>query len=140
MTKNIHNYTYSVSWPYNRLMLALFILLSEFIILCVSTVAATYLQMNLGVPAVFAACSVALIGSFSRHERIRNLVYLGTFCSMGQSMHNSQFLLLAFFLSIVAFIVYQLFEKKFNGLGGKLGTLAFFTSFIVYIVRLNVFN
>ncbi len=62
------------------------------------------------------------------------LVYLESFIGMTpQNIYSDFFLVL--FLSITSLLMYILSKKYFKGYGGKLGSIAFFTSFIFYFLE-----
>ncbi len=93
-----------------------------------------------GFSSVSASACVGLVatalpsfGGIDR-RRIHAVAYAGTFAGMGslELLHQPLLLLT---LSIVGAAVYWLLRPVFVGVGGKLGTVAFVTSLLLFIGR-----
>lgn len=113
---------------------------AEILVLFLTIFISLYLQAILNFPPVIAAASVALIGAFILIDtRIKNLMYVGTFCSMGVLFHSSYFVLHAIFLTLISYMAYSFFESRIIGFGGKLGSIAF-VSCLIYFIGLYALN
>ncbi|MDD0852043.1 hypothetical protein HBN50_03000 [Halobacteriovorax sp. GB3] len=98
------------------------------------------LHTKFDVSAVVASCIVGLFGTFiplsklGNVKDIQNAVYAGSFagmCSAGVLTHFSQI----FFLSLLGASFYLLTIDLFKGYGGKLGTIAFISVSLVYLLK-----
>ncbi len=81
--------------------------------------------------AVTSSALVGLIGSFIPRNRFfdfnraRMLIYSSSFCAMTKSELLDENLFHFVLIPFILFVIYLMLEKKFQGLGGKLGSLAF---------------
>lgn len=89
---------------------------------------------------VLASCTVGLMGTFlptkSEEQRkiIRGGIYCGSFagmCSANILTNQVEILVLSFFGGLLFLIS----RKMFEGLGGKLGTIAFVSVALMYLIR-----
>lgn len=94
-------------------------------------------QLDLG--PVIGAGAVGLLGSFANHLPIKNsstlpaIIYCGTFIGMSSELTNHPMVFVAV-ASLFSSVFYQLTDGKLNGIGGKLGSLAFGGVFIAYFI------
>lgn len=94
-------------------------------------------QLDLG--PVIGAGAIGLLGSFSNHLPIKisstfpAIIYCGTFVGMSAELTNHPMLFVAL-ASLFSSLFYQLSDGKLNGIGGKLGSIAFGGVFIAYFL------
>lgn len=96
-----------------------------------------FLNHELGFGPVIAAGIIGLLGSFSNQISIKNSsllpasIYCGAFVGMSAELTDYPFVFIGI-SSLFASIFYQLTNEKLNGIGGKLGSIAFGGVFIAY--------
>ncbi len=97
----------------------------------------------LSLSVVVSSCIVGFLGSFITSSKYTMLnacpaaIYSGSFAGMCSSeIIKSNFEL--FSVSIVGGIVYLSIDRYFTGIGGKLGTVAFCSVAIVYLLKQGV--
>lgn len=100
-----------------------------------------FLQYVYAFNSTITAATIAFIASFLIEKReLKDLLYIATFCSMGISTQNKYFLIHASAISVIILICYKIFQNKFLGHGGKLGSLAFISSLIYFTLGFYVFS
>ena len=91
------------------------------------------LQSFFSLSSVLSSAIIGLLGSFisTKEERVSLLIYIGSFIGMGADLNIYHLL----FSSIISSFLFIIFKNYFNGLGGKLGSLAFLGSLVIYFCR-----
>lgn len=98
-----------------------------------------FLHHNLALGAGISAGTIGLIGSFSNHLPIKNsatlpaIIYCGTFVGMSAELTDFPMVFVAL-ACLFSSVFYQLTEGKLNGIGGKLGSVAFGGVFFAYFI------
>ncbi|MCT4642157.1 MAG: hypothetical protein N4A33_07630 [Bacteriovoracaceae bacterium] len=84
--------------------------------------------------SIISAALLAFLASFIfKNKDIINLIYTVLFCSMAPFLKNDFFMLHSLLICIISYISYQFLKNKFNGHGGKLGTIACFSTMTYYL-------
>lgn len=101
------------------------------------------IHTQFGISSVIASCIVGLLGTlipipkvFNKNN-IQGAIYSGSFagmCSIGVLTSYLQIGL----LSLLGAIIYLLTIDLFDGVGGKLGTVAFVSVSLVYLIEIFV--
>jgi hypothetical protein len=116
------------------------IFIIKFLAFFIGCYSCLWLQTHFELSAVASACIVGLAGSFYNSDkkvqadRIKAIIYAGAFAGMTAPEHFNQieyFLL----LSLLGTLAYFASRPFFNGIGGKLGTIAFVASFIFIFLK-----
>lgn len=106
-----------------------------------------FLQYQFKFSPVIAASLIGLLGTFLPKPKtflaphFEALLLTGAFIGMGSffALHSFVFLLLASFL---AASIYLIFETHFHGFGGRMGFIAFISSFLSimleFLIRLKI--
>ena len=89
--------------------------------------------------AVLSSCLVGLIGSFFPFPKEKRgdfsaAIYSGSFAGMSSEFVFSHVGII-FAVSLFGGIIFTLLINRLKGIGGKLGTVAFLSVFIILIVR-----
>lgn len=111
-------------------------MLNQLILIIASSLGAiaTYLLHKNGLSVVVASCIVGLMGAFLGHifnlPHLALVVFAGTFVGMTSTTIGS--LPLVFLGGLVCGVVYILSLKLFVGFGGKLGSIAFLSTLLVW--------
>ncbi|EQC45997.1 hypothetical protein [Bacteriovorax sp. Seq25_V] len=98
------------------------------------------LREYFGLNAVISSCLVGLFGTFlpvqkfGNKSRIEAAIYAGSFAGMCSAGVLSGALQI-FLLSILGGTFFLLTENILHGLGGKLGTIAFISVSLVYLIK-----
>ena len=103
-----------------------------------------YYQLNSIITAASLALLTTLIFSTNsslpqKNLEIRTLIYTGLFASMGSFIHNKYFYLHALIITVLCYLLFLLFKNQFIGHGGKLGTLAFISTLLYFLIGPHVF-
>jgi len=90
------------------------------------------------IPIVLASAVVGLLGTFlPLDKKMQSVIYCGSFAGMCSSgILNSTYQILL--LSLTGAFVFIALGRYFNGLGGKLGTVAFISVVLVYLIRTSI--
>ncbi len=107
-----------------------------FIISSLSILTCFLIQIKLSVSPVLTAAGVALLASILfKNAEYRAIIYIGTFCAMGASFQNSNIYIYAPIMALINLILFKIFEFHFIGHGGKLGSIAFISTLIVFLME-----
>lgn len=93
------------------------------------------LQTKAGTSPVAASAAVGLAATFVPVRRgLQAAVYAGTFAGMcsHEIIAGHRHILI---ISLIGAVLYVLFKERFNGIGGKLGAIAFVSSLLLILVR-----
>jgi hypothetical protein len=97
-------------------------------------------QVRAGISPVMSAALTGFIGSFLHFPKLYEkkglhaAIYSGSFagmCSLELVKHPGHVL----YLSLIGTSIYLLLKPKFNGFGGKLGTVSFIASIIFLVTK-----
>ncbi len=109
--------------------------LKYFIICYLLTVISLYLQIQLKLNGVLVVCSLCFVFSFfTKNSHLKNLVYIAAFCSLALFIQNSMYPIHAGIICFFNIFLYHFFKEKFIGHGGKLGSLAFLSTFAYFLL------
>ncbi len=92
--------------------------------------------IKIGINPIVASALTGFIVSllpFSNKSNISTLVYCSSFAAIGVTELTNSFVLI-FLLPILLMFIYQLTKTVAKGYGGKLGTIAFVSSGIFYLL------
>ncbi|AYF43943.1 MULTISPECIES: hypothetical protein [Halobacteriovorax] len=93
------------------------------------------LHSKAGWSPVLASASVGLIGSFLPvNSNMRAAIYSGSFAGMCSSELVSNYWEI-FGISLIGAVIYLYSLKLFQGFGGKLGTIAFVSVALFYLIK-----
>lgn len=111
----------------------------NFISLILGGLGAYILNIYLNQGAIIAASLVGIVGALLVNKRAV-AIYTGAFVGMvsPELLHDFSHILIA---CIIAGIIFEFADEVFNGIGGKLGTIAFSSWIILFILSdLNLIN
>lgn len=114
-----------------------FIVLIAFVL---GTILSFWGQVYLNFSPVLSSALVGLIGCFFKFKNLShpNLLPLTIYCGSFAGMCSTSFFITAnelYLMSMLGGIIYALLLPLFNGLGGKLGTVAFISVALFYLLR-----
>ena len=93
-------------------------------------------QTRFSLSPVLSAAGIALLASLLfKAPEFRAVIYIGTFCAMGASFQNNNIYFYAPTMAFINIILFKVFKFHFIGHGGKLGSIAFITTLIVFIME-----
>ncbi len=105
--------------------------LLPYLLLVISVV----IQQQIYFSAIILICLITLVFTFlTRNQDSKNLIYISAFCSMGEMTISITSLVLGAIIICINIIFYIGLTKHFIGQGGKLGTIAFLSSSLVYLI------
>ncbi len=97
----------------------------------------TYLLRKFGISTVLSACMIGATGSlvsyYTKSPQLALIVFIGTFIGMGNYKDYGGIYLIIL-AGIFAGIMYQITEHLFVNFGGRLGTIAFISVVISYLL------
>lgn len=120
---------------YTQFLIYVLLFLSSFIGAIATLFLSEYFQLS-KVIASSAATLIFVLITLPKKEQLQKfsmMFYVGSFVGMTSSSNLSEYIhfLVA---SILAVVIFRLIENKFIGMGGKLGTIAFFSSLISWLI------
>lgn len=93
-----------------------------------------WLQVTYGLSPVLASAMIGFLGSFYPDKGIQAVIYAGSFAGMCSPEHlESPYAMLM--VSILGSSLYLISKPHLSGFGGKLGTIAFISSFVLIMTR-----
>jgi hypothetical protein len=107
--------------------------LTPFFAFLIGASACVLLQIQGDISPILASASVGLIATFLPHHPLmkpwewQGMFYTGSFAGMGSQLLLSHWWSIII-LSIFGTAIFIFFRARFNGLGGKMGAIAFLSS------------